>query len=71
MFIITLSNMVVTSTGLGGPADTWLKWETLEDAVKAAIELNAQYGLYAYIHPADRTDRTLEMIDTHSFGYTS
>jgi hypothetical protein len=37
MFVITLSNMFVTETGLAGPAD--------------------------------RTDRCLDMIDTHSFGY--
>lgn len=68
MFVITLSNMFVTTTGLadGSPFRTW---DTLEDATEAAIELNAQYGLHAFIHPADRTDRCLEMIDTHSFGY--
>jgi hypothetical protein len=71
MFVITLSNMFVTTTGLGGPHATWLTWDTLEDAIKAAIELNAQHGLYAYIHPADRTDLTVEMIDTHSFGYVN
>jgi len=69
MFVITLSNMFATTTGLAGPASTWLRWDTLEDARKAAVELNAHYGLHAYIHPADRTDITLEMIDTHSFGY--
>lgn len=71
MFVITLSNMFVTTTGLGGPAGTWLKWDTLEDAIKAATELNARYGLNAYVHPADRTDRTLAMIDTHTFGYAN
>ena len=70
MFVITLSNMFVTTTGLGGPAGTWLTWDALDDAVKAAVELNAHYGLYAYVHPADRTDKTLAMIDKHSFGYT-
>lgn len=68
MFVITLSNMFVTETGLAGPAP-FRTWETLEEAIEAAIELNAQHGLYAYIHPADRTDRVVEMIDTHSFGY--
>lgn len=68
MFVITLSNMFATTTGLadGSPRRTW---DTLEDAIKAAVELNAQHGLNAYIHPADRTDLTLAMIDTHSFGY--
>lgn len=70
MFVITLSNMFATTTGLAGPSSTWLTWDTLEDAIKAAIELNAKYGLYAFVHPADHTDRTLEMIDTHSFGYS-
>lgn len=69
MFVITLSNMFVTTAPLGEPGGTRLEWATLEDAIKAAIELNALHGLHAYIHPADRTDRTLEMIDTHSFGY--
>jgi hypothetical protein len=69
MFVITLSNMFATTTGLAGPVGTWLKWDTLEEAREAAIELNARYGLNAYIHPADRTDITLDMIDTHSFGY--
>lgn len=69
MFVITLSNMFATTSGLGGPAATWLTWETLEEAKTAAIELNAKYGLNAYIHPADQTDITLDMIDTHTFGY--
>lgn len=69
MFVITLSNMFATTSGLAGPAETWLTWETLEEAKEAAIELNAKYGLNAYIHPADRTDLVLDMIDTHTFGY--
>ena len=69
MFVITLSNMFATTTGLGGPAPTWLKWDTLNDAIKAAVELNAQHGLNAYIHPANRTDLTVDMVGTHTFGY--
>lgn len=70
MFVITLSNMFVTTTGLAGPAP-FRTWDTLEEAIEAAIALNAIHGLYAYIHPADRTDLTVEMIDTHSFGYAN
>lgn len=69
MFVISLSNMFVTPSGLAGPAP-FRTWDTIEEATQAAIELNAQYGLHAYIHPADRTDRCLKMIDTHTFGYT-
>ena len=68
MFVISLSNMFVTTSGLAGPSPR-LTWDTLEDATKAAIELNALHGLTAYISPADHTDRTVAMINTYSFGY--
>lgn len=71
MFVISLCNTYATTTGLGGPAATWLRFETLDDAMKAATELNAQHGLNAYIHPADRTDLTVEMVGTHTFGYAN
>lgn len=70
MFVITLSNMFVTHTGLADGGGI-REWETLEEAKEAAIALNAIHGLHAYIHPADRTDRTLEMIDTYTFGYAN
>lgn len=69
MFVITLCNMYATTTGLGGPASTWLRWATLDEAKTAAVELNAQHGLNAFIHPAERTDLTLDMVGTHTFGY--
>lgn len=70
MFVISLSNMLVTTTGLadGSPIR---EWPTLEEAREAAIELNATHGLNAYICPADRTDRSVDMIDTHTFGYAN
>lgn len=71
MYVISLSNMMATTTGLAGPQSTWLTWATLEEATEAAVKLNAQYGLNAYILPADRTDRCLAMVDTHSFGYAN
>lgn len=71
MFVISLSNMIVCEAGLAVPGSPFREWATLEDAIKAATELNAQHGLHAYIHPADRRDLTVEMIDTHSFGYAN
>ena len=70
MFVISLSNMYVCEAGLAVLGSPFRTWDTLEDARKAAIELNAQHGLNAYIHPANRRDMTVEMIDTHTFGYT-
>lgn len=71
MFTITLCNMFATTAGLGGPQGTLLTWPTLEEAKKAAVELNAQHGLNAYIHPADRSDLTVGMVGTHTFGYAN
>lgn len=74
MFSISLSNLMVTTQGLGGgtlTGATVLTWDTLEEALEAATRLNAEHGLYAYIHPADRTDRTVEAVFTHSFGYAN
>lgn len=71
MFVITLSNMFVTIAGLAVPGSPRVTWDTLEDATKAAIELNAIHGLHAYIHRADRTDLTVGMIDTYTFGYAN
>lgn len=70
MFVISLSNMLVTTTGLADRSPI-RKWDKLDEAILAAIELNAQHGLYAYVSPAERTDMTRVMIDTHSFGYAN
>lgn len=71
MFVISLSNMYVCEDGLAVPGSPLRTWNTLEEAIAAAIELNATHGLNAYIHPADRRDHTVEMINTHSFGYAN
>lgn len=69
MFVISLSNQMVTVNGLGGPDTTWRKWDSLESAVDVANRLNARFGLNAYVHPFERTDRTLHAATTYSFGY--
>jgi hypothetical protein len=68
MFVISLSNEIVTN-GFGHGKDNWLKWDSLYEATQCAISMNRQHGLYAYVHPLEHTDRTVEAATTYSFGY--
>lgn len=74
MFVISLSNLLVTDQGLGGGSltgATVLTWETIEEAMAEATILNAIHGLNAYILREDRTDCCVEMVGTYNFGYAN